>query len=128
MTPLQVEVHDLPAWFAKLLALAAAGTDVIVTDGNMPRARLLPLEGVAGRVPGQQPRPETDGRLARCAPARRLLDGTGIKGQGGVESMTDADRSSLSGKGQTPRNSVGQAQSEGISPETGHAGPPPAPC
>jgi antitoxin (DNA-binding transcriptional repressor) of toxin-antitoxin stability system len=52
MTPTQVEVHELPARFAELLALAAAGTDVIVTDGNIPRARLLPLQAGAGRVPG----------------------------------------------------------------------------
>lgn len=52
MTPTQVEVHDLPARFAEVLALAAAGTDVIVTDGNIPRARLLPLPGGVGRVPG----------------------------------------------------------------------------
>jgi antitoxin (DNA-binding transcriptional repressor) of toxin-antitoxin stability system len=52
MTPIQVEVHELPARFAELLALAAAGAEVIVTEGNIPRARLLPLTGVADRVPG----------------------------------------------------------------------------
>jgi antitoxin (DNA-binding transcriptional repressor) of toxin-antitoxin stability system len=55
MTPLQVEVRDLPAWFAQLLALAAAGAVVIVTDRNLARARLLPLEGGTGRVAGLHP-------------------------------------------------------------------------
>jgi len=45
-------VQELPARFAEMLALAAAGTDVVVTDGGIPRARLLPLEAGAGRVPG----------------------------------------------------------------------------
>jgi hypothetical protein len=30
LTPIQVEVHELPARFTELLALAAAGADVIV--------------------------------------------------------------------------------------------------
>ena len=55
MTPIQVEVHELPVRFADLLALATAGTEVIVTDGGIPRARLLPLEAGAGRVPGLHP-------------------------------------------------------------------------
>jgi antitoxin (DNA-binding transcriptional repressor) of toxin-antitoxin stability system len=47
-----VEVRDLPDRFGELLALAAAGTEVIVTDGRIPRARLLPLPTRAGRIPG----------------------------------------------------------------------------
>jgi antitoxin (DNA-binding transcriptional repressor) of toxin-antitoxin stability system len=55
MTPTQVEVRDLPDRFAELLALATAGTEVIVTDGHVPRARLLPLPQGTGRVPGLHP-------------------------------------------------------------------------
>jgi len=38
-----VEVQELPARFAELISLAAGGTEVIVTEGSTPRARLVPL-------------------------------------------------------------------------------------
>jgi antitoxin (DNA-binding transcriptional repressor) of toxin-antitoxin stability system len=52
MVTTEVEVRDLPDRFAELVALAAEGTEVIVTDGHIPRARLLPLQPGAGRLPG----------------------------------------------------------------------------
>jgi prevent-host-death family protein len=48
-----VEVKDLAGRWAELLASAAAGNDVIVTDGSVPKARLVPLQTrVLGLHPG----------------------------------------------------------------------------
>jgi antitoxin (DNA-binding transcriptional repressor) of toxin-antitoxin stability system len=43
MAVTQVEVHELPTRFGELVALAAAGTEVLLTEGHVPRARLVPL-------------------------------------------------------------------------------------
>jgi antitoxin (DNA-binding transcriptional repressor) of toxin-antitoxin stability system len=51
-----VEISDLPSRFGELLAAAAAGTEVILTEGNVPRAKLLALPaGGQHRVPGLHP-------------------------------------------------------------------------
>lgn len=36
------DVKDLPARLDEMLAVVAAGTEVVLTDGETPRARLLP--------------------------------------------------------------------------------------
>jgi antitoxin (DNA-binding transcriptional repressor) of toxin-antitoxin stability system len=46
------DVHELPEWFAELIAIAAAGGDVIVTEGAVPRARLVALAPASGRRAG----------------------------------------------------------------------------
>jgi antitoxin (DNA-binding transcriptional repressor) of toxin-antitoxin stability system len=80
MNPIQVEVQGLPARFTELLALAAAGTEVIVTAGGIPRARLLPLQaGPEGfqdctRAPCRRPTISTRRcrrSSGRAAPVRR---------------------------------------------------------
>lgn len=38
-----VDVKELPARFSEILAEAAAGNEVIVTEDDVPRARLLPV-------------------------------------------------------------------------------------
>jgi len=40
---LEVEVHRLPERFGELIASADSATEITVTDGGVPRARLLPL-------------------------------------------------------------------------------------
>ena len=52
MTTTTVEVQELQARFGEMLSLAAAGTEVIVTEGQVPRARLVPLVPGRARVPG----------------------------------------------------------------------------
>jgi antitoxin (DNA-binding transcriptional repressor) of toxin-antitoxin stability system len=47
-----VEIHELPARFAEMVGVATAGTEVIVTDGTVPRAKLVPLSPTPARVPG----------------------------------------------------------------------------
>ena len=50
-----IDVKDLPARLDEALASAAAGDEVIVTDGTNPRARLVPLPPPGGRVAGLHP-------------------------------------------------------------------------
>lgn len=38
-----IDVNDLPSRFAELLALAEAGDEVLITEGDIPRARLVAL-------------------------------------------------------------------------------------
>ncbi len=47
-----VEVHEVPHRWAELVSLASAGAEVIVTEGSVPRARLVPLAPSQSRVPG----------------------------------------------------------------------------
>jgi prevent-host-death family protein len=47
-----VEVQELPTRFAELIALAAAGTEVILTENNVPKAKLVPVAAAQVRVPG----------------------------------------------------------------------------
>ncbi len=55
MSTTTVEVRELQARFGEMLSLAAAGTEVIVTEGQVPRARLVPLVPGAARIPGLHP-------------------------------------------------------------------------
>jgi antitoxin (DNA-binding transcriptional repressor) of toxin-antitoxin stability system len=47
-----IDVQELPARFAEIYSLAESGTEVIVTEGNIPRARLVPLTLGQPRIPG----------------------------------------------------------------------------
>jgi prevent-host-death family protein len=55
MATTQIDVRELPARFAELLSSAATGTEIIVTEGNVPRARLVPLATGPNRIPGLHP-------------------------------------------------------------------------
>lgn len=55
MAATTVEVNEVPRRWAELVSLAAAGGEVIVTEGNVPRARLVPLIPRPARVPGLHP-------------------------------------------------------------------------
>jgi len=50
-----IDIRELPARLDEALALAAAGGEVILLDGQTPRARLVPLGVVARRAAGLHP-------------------------------------------------------------------------
>ena len=54
MSSTQVELSDLGTRFAEVLALAESGTDVVLTEQQIPRARLVPL-GSSPRIAGLHP-------------------------------------------------------------------------
>jgi antitoxin (DNA-binding transcriptional repressor) of toxin-antitoxin stability system len=52
-----VDVHDAQTHLVELLSLVSAGTEIILTAGNTPLARIVPMAGaltprVAGLHPG----------------------------------------------------------------------------
>lgn len=47
-----IDVQQLPSRFNEIVSLAASGTEVIVTEHNVPRARLIPLTPGQARIPG----------------------------------------------------------------------------
>ena len=49
---MNVDFRELPARFVELLDLARSGTEVVVTDGQTPQARLIPLAATGTRIPG----------------------------------------------------------------------------
>ena len=50
-----IDVRELPVRLGEALASAAAGEEVILTDGKAPRARLVPLAAPPPRVAGLHP-------------------------------------------------------------------------
>jgi antitoxin (DNA-binding transcriptional repressor) of toxin-antitoxin stability system len=53
MSSTQVELSDLGTRFAEVLALAESGADVVLTEQQIPRARLVPPSPrIAGLHPG----------------------------------------------------------------------------
>jgi antitoxin (DNA-binding transcriptional repressor) of toxin-antitoxin stability system len=50
-----VDVQELASRFAEVMSLAATGTEVIVTEGQIARARLVPLLPGQVRVAGLHP-------------------------------------------------------------------------
>ena len=50
-----IDIRDLPARLDELLALAATGREVVLSDGSVPRARLLPITPRGPRIPGLHP-------------------------------------------------------------------------
>jgi antitoxin (DNA-binding transcriptional repressor) of toxin-antitoxin stability system len=55
MSQVNVEIHELPARFAEVVALSASGEDVFITEGGVPRARLLSLLPTQPRIAGLHP-------------------------------------------------------------------------
>jgi antitoxin (DNA-binding transcriptional repressor) of toxin-antitoxin stability system len=54
MSATQVEVSDLGTRFTEVLALAESGAEVVLTEEQIPRARLVPL-GSCRRIAGLHP-------------------------------------------------------------------------
>lgn len=52
MSTTTVEVRELPTRLTEMIALAATGAEVIVTENHTPRAKLLPLSPSQMRIPG----------------------------------------------------------------------------
>lgn len=55
MPTLQVNVNDPQADLASLVALAAAGTEVILSNGETPVARIVPADSRRARIAGLHP-------------------------------------------------------------------------
>jgi antitoxin (DNA-binding transcriptional repressor) of toxin-antitoxin stability system len=47
-----IDIQELPSRFTEIVKLASSGTEVIVTEGQVPRAKLLPLAAGQTRIPG----------------------------------------------------------------------------
>jgi len=45
--PTTIDIRELPARLNEVLDRAAAGDEVLLTDGNVPRARLVPIPAEA---------------------------------------------------------------------------------
>ncbi len=63
-----IDIRELPARLDEAVSLAAAGGEVILVDGSIPRARLVPLHPVVPRVAGLhsgalEPSPDFDAPL-----------------------------------------------------------------
>lgn len=64
-----IDIRELPARLEEALALADSGGEVVLTDGTVPRARIVPCSGTGGtRVAGlhagaMQPAPDFDAPL-----------------------------------------------------------------
>ena len=52
MPTTKIDVRELPTCFTEMVSLAMAGTEVIVTEGDILRARLVPLSSGQSRVAG----------------------------------------------------------------------------
>lgn len=47
-----IDIRDLPSRLEEALAVASADGEVMLTDGAIPRARLVPVEPTSPRVAG----------------------------------------------------------------------------
>jgi prevent-host-death family protein len=51
-----VDVHEAQTHLAELLSLVTAGTEIILTEGNTPLARIVPMPSISRpRVAGLHP-------------------------------------------------------------------------
>jgi antitoxin (DNA-binding transcriptional repressor) of toxin-antitoxin stability system len=50
-----VNVHEAQTHLVELLLLVAAGTEIILTEGTTPLARIVPMAGATPRVAGLHP-------------------------------------------------------------------------
>ncbi len=50
-----IDIRELPARLEEALALASAGGEVILLEGSIPRARLVPFTPAPPRVAGLHP-------------------------------------------------------------------------
>jgi antitoxin (DNA-binding transcriptional repressor) of toxin-antitoxin stability system len=51
-----IDIRELPARWEEALALVASGGEVLLQDGTIPRARLVPCQAALGPlVPGLHP-------------------------------------------------------------------------
>jgi antitoxin (DNA-binding transcriptional repressor) of toxin-antitoxin stability system len=53
--PTMIDIRELPARLDEMLARAAAGDEVVLLDGDAPRARLVPVEAPRERILGLHP-------------------------------------------------------------------------
>jgi antitoxin (DNA-binding transcriptional repressor) of toxin-antitoxin stability system len=55
MSETRIDINDLPKRFPELLENAASGNEIVVTQGNVPRAKLVVIEQPRHRVAGLHP-------------------------------------------------------------------------
>ncbi len=55
MSTTTVEIQDLPTRFAEVISLASAGTEVVITENHVPKAKLIPLKPGQPRIVGLHP-------------------------------------------------------------------------
>jgi prevent-host-death family protein len=56
MTTKTIDVHDAQIQLAELLSIVEQGVEIILTDGNTPLARLIPMNQIATpRIAGLNP-------------------------------------------------------------------------
>ncbi len=51
-----VDIHEAQTQLVELLSLVTTGTEIIVTAGSTPLARIVPIAGATPRVAGLHPR------------------------------------------------------------------------
>jgi prevent-host-death family protein len=55
MSTTQIEVNELQNRFSEIISRAKAGEEIIVTEANIPRAKLIPIEPDLVRKLGLHP-------------------------------------------------------------------------
>lgn len=50
-----VNIYEAQTHLVELLSLVAIGTEIILTEGNTPLARIVPMAGATPRVSGLHP-------------------------------------------------------------------------
>jgi antitoxin (DNA-binding transcriptional repressor) of toxin-antitoxin stability system len=55
MSETRIELNSLPAQFEELVKLAASGHEIVVTDHDVPRAKLIILQQPKRRIAGLHP-------------------------------------------------------------------------
>ena len=48
----RIDIREVSARWSEIVSLVAEGSEVIVTEGDIPRAKLVPLTDRPTRVPG----------------------------------------------------------------------------
>lgn len=50
-----IDIRELQQRLQEVLSASAAGSEVVIYDGTLPRARLIPIPPITKRVPGLHP-------------------------------------------------------------------------
>jgi antitoxin (DNA-binding transcriptional repressor) of toxin-antitoxin stability system len=86
----EIEVQELPLHFEEMLTLAVAGSEVILTEHQIPRAILIPLAARVERTPDLPP---TTGRGRKLVLPTETVSRQRTPGlhQGSIQTSEDFD-------------------------------------